>query len=60
MTKHEAIHSFLLSIVFTLLNWVVIDNLVVALSFWKYILIEIIILVSFKIYQFTLHKIQQQ
>lgn len=60
MTKHEAMHSFLLSIVFTLLNWVVIDNLVVAMKFWQYFLIEVIILISFKIYQLTLHKIQQQ
>lgn len=60
MTKQEAMHSFLLSIVFTLLNWVVIDNLVVAMNFWQYFLIEVIILISFKFYQITLRKIQQK
>jgi hypothetical protein len=61
MSKYElARHSFFLSVVFTLLNWVIVDNLVVAIKFWQYLLIEAIILVSFKLYQFTLHKIQRQ
>lgn len=60
ISNEKTLHAFFLSIVFTLLNWVVIDNLVVSIKFWQYIIIEIAILISFKTYQFTLNKINKQ
>jgi hypothetical protein len=60
MDYEKTLHSFFLSIVFTLLNWVLVDNLVVGMKFWQYVAIEIVILVSYKLYQFTFNKINKQ
>jgi hypothetical protein len=60
MDYEKTLHGFFLSIVFTLLNWVFVDNLIVSMNFWQYVAIEIVILVSYKLYQFIFNKISKQ
>jgi hypothetical protein len=53
MTKtiKEHIPRFIISLVFSLICWVLIDRTIVDISFIKYILIEIIIIISGKLYE---------
>lgn len=54
------IHSFLIAVVFSILCWLIITNFVIEISFWKYIIIEIILAVSKKLYTFTIQKTHLQ
>jgi hypothetical protein len=50
----KVIHSFLLSMVFTLVNWTIVSNFIIPdLPFFKYLLIEILLVVSLKLFIFT-------
>lgn len=50
----KVIHSFLLSMVFTLANWAIVSNFIIPdLSFFKYIFIEIALVISLKLFIFT-------
>lgn len=52
----RAIHSLLISFIFSIFNWIIIDNLLIPISFSKYVLIEIMFIISMKLYLFTLKK----
>ena len=52
------IHRLVVSILFSLLNWVVVKNLIIELPFWKYFIIELLLLVSMKFYIFTIQKLK--
>jgi hypothetical protein len=57
MTNIEKIiHHFSLSVLFTLINWFIIDFFIIEISFIKYFIIEIILVLSLKFYKFTLSK----
>jgi hypothetical protein len=57
MTNFQrGLHSLLLSVAFTLITWMIIDTFVINVSFSKYILLEVAILISEKLYLFTLSK----
>jgi len=50
MTKYEKIlHRFIISILFSIASWFIINNLIVSVSFWKYLIIEILLLVMLKL-----------
>jgi hypothetical protein len=58
MTRLEkGIHGFLISVVFSILNWVVINKFLIDLSLGKYLIIELLLLVSMKFYIFTIRKL---
>ena len=50
------IHRALISLVFSIINWMLIDYLLVDLPFWKYFIIELFLVVSMKFYIFTTRK----
>lgn len=52
----KGIHRLFISLVFSLLNWIIIDNLIVELSVGKYIIVEIILVISMKFSIFTIRK----
>lgn len=59
MTSVEkVIHKLFLSLVFTIINWIVIDQLIVEITFIKYIFVEVLLLVSMKFYIFTTRKLK--
>jgi hypothetical protein len=53
----KVVHRLLISLVFTALNWVVVDFLIVDVSFWRYLIIELFLVVSLKFYTFTTRKL---
>jgi hypothetical protein len=53
----KVIHKLFLSLVFTIINWIVIDHFIVEISFIKYIFVEVLLLVSMKFYIFTTRKL---
>jgi hypothetical protein len=53
----KVIHKLFLSLVFTIINWIVIDHFIVELSFIKYIFVEVLLLFSMKFYIFTTRKL---
>lgn len=53
----KVVHRLLISIVFTVFNWIVIDFFIVDLPFWKYLIIELFLVISLKFYTFTTRKL---
>jgi hypothetical protein len=58
MTLGEKIfHGFILACLFSIINWLLIDKLIIEISFFKYVLIEIILVLSIKMFKFTKQKL---
>jgi hypothetical protein len=55
--KEKFFHSFFLGILFSVLNWLIIDNFIISLSIYEYILIELTLVVSMKLFKFTKQKL---
>lgn len=51
------VHKLLLSCIFSLGNWLLINTLLVDISIIKYIIVELIVLISLKCFIFTARKI---
>jgi len=51
--KEKFFHSFLIGILFSLINWLIIDNFIIRVSIFKYILIEFVLVMSVKFFKFT-------
>jgi hypothetical protein len=51
--KKKIFYSFLIGILLSLLNWIIIDNFIVRISIYKYILIEFVLVISIKFFKFT-------
>jgi hypothetical protein len=51
--KEKFFHSFIIGILFSIINWLIIDNFIIKLSIFKYILIEFLLVISIKFYKFT-------
>ena len=52
MTMREKIfHSFIISVLFSLLNWFIIKNLIIDVTIIEYIFIEIVLVVSIKLFK---------
>ena len=61
MSKIEKIfHRALISIVLSVLNWLIIDNLVVSIPLWKYFILELLFVVSMNLYKFAVQKLHLQ
>ena len=59
MTIQEKIfHSLLLSISFSIINWKIVDFFLIDITFWKYIIIEVILVISIKLFKFTKQKLK--
>lgn len=50
-------HSFIIGVLFSLLNWLIIDKFIINLSIYTYIFIEIVLVISIKLYKFTKQKL---
>ena len=53
----KTIHHLLLSLVFSLANWFIINKFVIPLTFITYFIIEIILAISLKFFKFTIQKL---
>jgi hypothetical protein len=61
MTELEKfITRTLLAILFTLLNWLVISHYIVEISLLRYFFVELILVISYKFYTFTISKYNLQ
>lgn len=61
MGKYEkAINKTILSVLFSILNWTIISKFIIEIPFYKYFIIEILLIVSMKIYIFTTQKFKIQ
>ena len=61
MGKYEkAINKTIIAILFSILNWLIIDRFIIEIPFYKYFIIEILLIVSMKIFIFTTQKIKLQ
>lgn len=52
----KLLHKLFISLVFSIINWVVIDSLIVEISIARYFFVEVLLLVSMKFYIFTTRK----
>ena len=55
--KEKFFHSFFLGVLFSILNWLIIDKLIINLSITKYIFIELTLVISIKLFKFTKAKL---
>jgi len=53
----KIIHSLIISFLFTITNYIFIINFIINISFLKYFLIELVLVISLKLYKFTIHKL---
>jgi hypothetical protein len=54
--KSNWIHRIILSIIFSVVNWFIISNLWIEMSLFEYIIIELFIVISLKVYIFVCSK----
>jgi hypothetical protein len=58
MGRYEkVIHRFLLGMLFSLITWFIIDKLIIEIEFWKYFIIELLIVGILRISTFTNQKL---
>lgn len=50
------IHKLLIPILFTLTEWTIVDSFIIKITFIQYIFVEIIVLLSLKLYTFVKEK----
>lgn len=56
----KRIHKLLLGALFTVFNWLMFNNLIIDIPFWKYFLVELFLVLSMKFYKFTTRKLELQ
>lgn len=56
-TTQTAIQKIAIASLFTLLNYLIISTCIVDLSFWKYLIVEFVLIISYKFYNFTISKL---
>jgi len=54
----KVIHSSLIAILFSLLNWFIIDKCIITIELWRYCTLEILFVISMKLYKFTIQKLK--
>jgi hypothetical protein len=54
----RTVHRTVLSIIYAAFNWMIVNWLIIELPFWKYLIIELFLVISMKFYIFTTRKIQ--
>jgi len=54
----KQVHAIIIAILFSVINWLLISSFIVDISFIKWIIIEIVLGFSLKLYNFTITKIQ--
>jgi hypothetical protein len=61
MGKYEkAINKTIIAVLFSILNWLIIDKLIIEIPFYKYFIIEILLIVTMKLCIFTTQKLKLQ
>jgi hypothetical protein len=55
--REKVFHSLIISMCFSFINWKLIDFFLVKMSFWRYVAIELILIVSIKFFKFTKQKL---
>lgn len=54
----KTINKLIISLLFTIMNWIIINNFIVEIIYWKYLFIEILLVVSMKLSIFTTRKLK--
>jgi len=54
----KIIHKVLLSALFSILCWIIVTNFIIEISFFRYFLIELILILSIRLLKFTLIKLK--
>jgi|DEB19_MinimDraft_3_1074340.scaffolds.fasta_scaffold151515_2 hypothetical protein len=57
---HKAVQKIGLAVLFTLLNYFIISNFIIELSFVRYFIVELVLVFSYKFYSFTLSSLNLQ
>ena len=57
MITAKNIHVFLLSLIFTWVTWNIVDMFIINVGFFKWIIIEFILVIMQKFYKFTSTKV---
>lgn len=56
--REKMLHSFIISVIFSFINWMIIDKFIIPLTLGKYIFIEIILVISIKLFTFVKLKLK--
>jgi hypothetical protein len=55
--REKFFHSFFLGVLFSIINWIIIDNFIINVSILRYIFIELTLVISIKLFKFTTLKL---
>lgn len=53
----KGIHRLVISLCFSVLTWLIVDHFIVDLPLWKYFIIELLLVISWKFSIFTTRKL---
>jgi hypothetical protein len=53
----KIVHTVLISFLFSVICWLITNYFVISLTFIRYFFIEIILIISLKVYKFTISKL---
>ena len=56
--KEKVFHNIIIAILFSIVSWLIVDNLIIPISFWKYLIIELMFVLSQKLFKFTVLKLK--
>jgi hypothetical protein len=56
--KEKILHSLAISTLFSLLNWFIIKTFIIDVTIVEYIFIEIVLIISIKLFKFTKLKLK--
>lgn len=54
----KELHKLLISLCFSVLTWLIVDHFIVDLPLWKYFIIELLLVISWKFSIFTTRKMK--
>ena len=56
----KTLNKTIIAVLFSVLNWLVIDRFIIEIPFYKYFIIEILLIVTMKLCIFTTQKLKLQ
>jgi hypothetical protein len=56
--KEKIIHGAIIAVLFSVINWLIIDGLIINVSIIEYLFIEITFVLSIKLFKFTKLKLK--
>mgnify|MGYP006269558949 CR=1 FL=1 len=55
--REKILHGLIISMCFSVVAWLIVNNLIITIPFWKYFIIELFLVGMMKLFKFTIQKL---